>query len=233
MFNQNQQTTMKLSISLGALATAGLLISVPVFAQAGTAPDTSTAPAVEKTMEKSPTSMEKSPASMEKSPTSMPADEKTTGQAPATAPAGESSTGQSSGSIVDVVGSNPNFSTLTAAVKAADLTETLSGKGPYTIFAPTDAAFAALPKGAVENLLKPENKEQLKQLLTYHVVSGSFKSTDLKPGASEVPTLLGKSVAVNVANGEVSINKSKVMQADVAASNGVIHVVDKVLLPAK
>jgi uncharacterized surface protein with fasciclin (FAS1) repeats len=225
MFNQNQQTTMKLSISLGALATAGLLISVPVFAQAGTAPANSSAPAVEKTIEKSP-------ASMEKSPTSMPAEEKTTGQAP-TAPAAESSTGQSAGSIVDVVGSNPNFSTLTAAVKAAGLADTLSGKGPYTIFAPTDAAFAALPKGAVETLLKPENKEQLKQLLTYHVVSGSFKSTDLKPGASEVPTLLGKSVAINVANGEVSVNKAKVMQADVAASNGVIHVVDKVLVPSK
>ncbi len=224
MFTQNQQTTMKLSISLGALATAGLLMGVPVFAQAGTAPAKS-APAVEKTMEKSPDSMEKSP-------TSMPAEQKTTGQAP-TAPAAESATGQSTGSIVDVVGSNPNFSTLTAAVKAAGLADTLSGKGPYTIFAPTDAAFAALPKGAVENLLKPENKEQLKQLLTYHVVSGSFKSTDLKPGASEVPTLLGKSVAINVANGEVSVNKAKVMQADVAASNGVIHVVDKVLVPSK
>lgn len=225
---------MKLSISLGALATAGLFMSVPVFAQAGTTPSTTAAPAVEKTMDKSPAAMPADPKTTGQAPAA-PAGEVPTGEAPAAAPAAEPSTGQSagSGSIVDVVAGNSNFSTLTAAVKAAELSETLSGKGPYTVFAPTDAAFAALPKGALDNLLKPENKDKLKQLLTYHVVSGAVKAGDLKPGASEVPTLLGKSVAVSVANGEVSVNKAKVMQADVSASNGVIHVIDTVLLPTK
>jgi uncharacterized surface protein with fasciclin (FAS1) repeats len=134
------------------------------------------------------------------------------------------------GTIVDVAVSAGSFKTLVAAVKAAGLADTLSGKGPFTVFAPTDAAFAKLPTGTVDTLLKPENKEKLKAILLYHVVAGDVKSTDLKDGES-VKTVGGKSLTVHIANGVVTINDATVVKADIPASNGVIHVIDTVLLP--
>lgn len=133
--------------------------------------------------------------------------------------------------IVEVAAGNGQFKTLVAAVKAAGLADTLSGKGPYTVFAPTDAAFNALPKGTVETLLKPENKKKLVSILTYHVVAKKIAAKDIPAKATHVKTLNGKSVAAKAGSGGVTINTAKVVTADVAASNGVIHVIDKVLLP--
>nr|WP_238363575.1 fasciclin domain-containing protein [Casimicrobium huifangae] len=131
------------------------------------------------------------------------------------------------GTIVDVAAGNGNFNTLVAAVKAAGLAETLSGKGPYTVFAPTDAAFAKLPPGTVDALLKDVPK--LKSILTYHVVSGQVMAKDVKTGA--VPTVNGQSINITAGAGGVAVNDAKVTATDVAASNGVIHVVDTVLMP--
>ena len=133
--------------------------------------------------------------------------------------------------LVDVASANGSFKTLTAALKAAGLVDTLKGPGPFTVFAPTDAAFAKLPKGTVETLLKPENKAQLVKILTYHVVSGEVLSTTLKSG--KVKTVEGDTVNVLVQKSGVTINKSKVTAVDVKASNGVIHVIDTVLLPSQ
>jgi uncharacterized surface protein with fasciclin (FAS1) repeats len=131
---------------------------------------------------------------------------------------------------VALAASNDSFKTLTAALKAAGLTETLSGKGPFTIFAPTDAAFAALPQDALQELLKPENKDILVKILSYHVVPGNVASTDLKSG--EVKTVEGGPVNVQVDSAKgVTVNDAKVVQPDIKASNGVIHAIDKVILP--
>lgn len=122
------------------------------------------------------------------------------------------------------------FSTLVAAVKAGDLVETLKGKGPFTVFAPTNEAFAALPEGTVESLLKPENKAKLVKVLTYHVVAGEVKAADVVKVKS-AKTVEGSEVKVNVKDGKVFINESEVIKADIMATNGVIHVINKVLLP--
>jgi uncharacterized surface protein with fasciclin (FAS1) repeats len=135
-----------------------------------------------------------------------------------------------SGNIVEIASGNPNFSTLVAAIKAAGLVETLSGKGPYTVFAPTNDAFAALPAGTLDNLLKPENKQQLISILTYHVVSGNIKSTDLKDG-QKAKTVNGKDAKVSLKSGKAMVNDASVTQADITATNGVIHVIDKVIMP--
>ena len=132
--------------------------------------------------------------------------------------------------IVDIAASNDDFSTLVAAVQAADLVDTLKSDGPFTVFAPTNAAFAALPPGTVENLLKPENKDQLVAVLTYHVVPGKVTSDQLAGKRLSVATVQGQSVHVDGRRG-VRVNKSNVTTADIMASNGVIHVIDKVLLP--
>lgn len=137
--------------------------------------------------------------------------------------------------IVDIAASTPGFKTLVTAVKAAGLVDTLKGKGPFTVFAPTDAAFEKLEKskpGTIASLLKPENKEKLVAILTYHVVSGKVLSTDaakLKNG-THVKTVGGKSISVNNKHG-IKINNAKVVKADIEASNGVIHVIDTVLIP--
>ncbi len=131
--------------------------------------------------------------------------------------------------IVDVAVANGSFKTLTAALNAAGLAETLKGNGPFTVFAPTDAAFAKLPAGTVEMLLKPENKATLVRVLTYHVVSGNVLSTDLKSG--QVNTVAGSPVNVMISRDGVMVNQSTVKAADVKASNGVIHVIDTVLMP--
>lgn len=135
--------------------------------------------------------------------------------------------------IVEVAASNGSFNTLVAAVKAAGLVETLSGKGPFTVLAPTDAAFAKLPAGTLENLLKPENKQQLIDILTYHVVPGVAAYSDQVVKMTEVPTVLGSTVPVVAKGGTVKLGAATVVAADVEASNGVIHVIDTVLLPAK
>lgn len=134
-----------------------------------------------------------------------------------------------SGTIVDVAAANQSFKTLVKAVKAAGLTEVLSGEGPYTVFAPTDEAFAALPKGTVEMLMKPENKEKLKKVLSYHVVPGAVESSTLKAG--KVETVEGSPVSVMIMDKQVMVNDANVTSPDIKASNGVIHVIDKVILP--
>jgi len=136
------------------------------------------------------------------------------------------------GTIVDVAAKNGSFNTLVAAVKAAGLVETLSGKGPFTVLAPTDAAFAKLPAGTLEMLLKPENKKQLVDILSYHVVPGVAAYSDAVVKMTEVPTVLGSPIAVKVVGGKVMLNGATVVAADVEATNGVIHVVDTVILPA-
>jgi uncharacterized surface protein with fasciclin (FAS1) repeats len=132
--------------------------------------------------------------------------------------------------IIDIAASDDQFSTLVAAVTAAGLVETLKGDGPFTVFAPTNAAFAALPAGTVENLLKPENKDQLIKVLTYHVVPGAVTSDQLAGKRLNVATVQGQNLHVDGRSG-VRINKSRVTTADIMASNGVIHVIDRVLLP--
>jgi uncharacterized surface protein with fasciclin (FAS1) repeats len=134
--------------------------------------------------------------------------------------------------VVDVAIGSPDHSTLVAAVTAAGLVETLKGAGPFTIFAPTNAAFTALPAGTVDGLLKPESKAALTGILTYHVVSGNVKAADLKDG-QKVKTLNGGELTVSIKEGKVKINGANVTAADLAGSNGVIHVVDGVLLPKK
>ena len=132
------------------------------------------------------------------------------------------------GTIVDVAVGAGNFSTLVAAVTAADLVETLSGTGPFTVFAPTDEAFAALPAGVLDALLLPENKAVLAQILTYHVVSGTVMAADVTDG--DVATVEGSIIKLSTANG-VTVNGATVVAADVMASNGVIHAIDAVILP--
>ncbi|WP_333912544.1 fasciclin domain-containing protein [Vibrio coralliirubri] len=132
--------------------------------------------------------------------------------------------------IVDVAAENGSFNTLVAAVKAAGLVETLKGDGPFTVFAPTDEAFAALPEGTVDMLLKPENKDKLIAVLTYHVVPGKIMASEVMKLDSAV-TVQGEAVMVGMDHGSVIINKAEVVMADVEASNGVIHVINGVLLP--
>jgi uncharacterized surface protein with fasciclin (FAS1) repeats len=124
------------------------------------------------------------------------------------------------------------FTTLVAAVKAADLVDTLKGSGPFTVFAPTDEAFAKLPKGSVEELLKPENIDKLKAILTYHVVSGKIMAADvLKLDGKNAKTVQGSPVAIKVDGDTVMVGKAKVTKTDIETSNGVIHVIDTVLVP--
>jgi uncharacterized surface protein with fasciclin (FAS1) repeats len=131
--------------------------------------------------------------------------------------------------VVGIAAGNKDFSTLVAAVKAAGLVETLSGDGPFTVFAPTNAAFAKLPKGTVEDLLKPENKAKLTAILTYHVVAGKVMAADVKTGM--VKTVQGGELDVKVADGGVTVDGAKVVKTDIVGTNGVIHVIDSVVLP--
>lgn len=132
--------------------------------------------------------------------------------------------------IVDTAVSAGQFKTLAAALKAADLVATLKGPGPFTVFAPTDEAFAKLPAGTVENLLKPENKAKLTAILTYHVVPGAVSSEQVTK-LDQAKTVNGAMVKVTTKGGKVTINDATVVKADTAASNGIIHVIDKVILP--
>ncbi len=132
--------------------------------------------------------------------------------------------------IVDTAVKAGSFKTLAAALKAAGLVDTLKGEGPFTVFAPTDAAFAKLPAGTVENLLKPENKDQLIAILTYHVVAGKVAAADVVK-LDSAKTVQGQSVAIKVANGKVSVDAANVVKTDINCSNGIIHVIDAVILP--
>ena len=132
--------------------------------------------------------------------------------------------------IVDTAVAAGSFKTLAAALDAAGLVETLKGKGPFTVFAPTDEAFAKLPEGTVKSLLKPENKQKLTSILTYHVVAGNVKAADVIK-LSSAKTLNGQSVTIKTVGGKVMINNATVVKADIAATNGTIHVIDTVLMP--
>ena len=133
--------------------------------------------------------------------------------------------------IVDTAAGAGSFDTLVTAVQAADLVEVLKGGGPFTVFAPTDEAFAKLPDGTVENLLKPENKQQLVALLTYHVVPGKAMSSDLAGQEVEATTVQGSPVQIDATGDGVTVDGAKVVQADIEADNGVIHVIDAVVMP--
>jgi hypothetical protein len=132
--------------------------------------------------------------------------------------------------IVDTAIAAGQFGTLVAAVQAAGLVDTLKGEGPFTVFAPTDAAFAALPEGTVEDLLKPENKDQLIAVLTYHVIPGAVMSGDIAGKKLEVATVQGSDLSIDATMG-VKVDNATVVGADIETSNGVIHVIDHVLLP--
>lgn len=144
-------------------------------------------------------------------------------------PSGAATSNQNLGELAQAASTQGSFTILMKAVQAAGLTSNLTSQGPYTVFAPTDEAFKALPTGTVDNLLKPENKTKLVELLSYHVIPGRITSSQLKSG--NVKTVAGSNVAVSVSASGVTVNKAKVVQADIPASNGVVHVVDKVILP--
>ncbi|MEM9153140.1 MAG: fasciclin domain-containing protein [Cyanobacteria bacterium P01_F01_bin.3] len=136
---------------------------------------------------------------------------------------------QAAPTLVEIAAANESFTTLTAAIEAAGLTEVLNGETPFTVFAPTDEAFVALPEDTLETLLEPENRDQLVQILTYHVVPGSVTSDQLSSGMVE--TVAGPDIDVVVGENDLTINQALVLQADIPANNGVIHVIDQVLIP--
>ena len=140
-----------------------------------------------------------------------------------------SSAAKATQDIVGVASSAGTFNTLVAAVKAAGLVETLQGAGPFTVFAPTDEAFAKLPAGTVESLLKPENKEKLASILTYHVIPGKVMASDVK--TMQAATVNGQKLAIEANGNGVTVNGAKVLKTDIPATNGVIHVIDTVVLP--
>ncbi len=150
--------------------------------------------------------------------------------AAAPAMAGHHEEKKAAGTIVDVAASNADFETLVAAVKAAGLVETLSGEGPFTVFAPTDEAFAKLPAGTLEDLLKPENKDKLVAILTYHVVAGKVTAADVVK-LDTATTVNGQAADISVEGGTVKVDGATVTATDIGASNGVIHVIDTVILP--
>lgn len=148
-----------------------------------------------------------------------------------TAPEDLEMTDEGSETVVDVAMGNESFSTLTQAIEAAGLTDTLAAAGPYTVFAPTNAAFEALPEGTLESLLQPENQETLTQILTYHVIPAEVMADEVTAGPVETvagPTL---EIMVDDATGDVMVNDANVVETDISASNGVIHAIDAVILP--
>jgi len=222
---QSHNNVLKKLGSLVGIAGASILLGLPVGAQQQGGVLNPRPSIFDEPTYSRPSPTETAPAT----PTTPPTE--TAPAAPTTpSPTPEGATGTSSENLVTLAASNDSFKTLTAALKAAGLTETLSGEGPFTVFAPTDAAFAALPQDALQELLKPENKDILVKILTYHVVPGRVTSTDLKSG--EVKTVEGDAVNVKVdpAAG-VTVNDARVVQPDIQASNGVIHAIDKLILP--
>lgn len=137
------------------------------------------------------------------------------------------------GDVIDIAVDDGNFKTLATLLTKAELVQTLKSDGPFTVFAPTDAAFASLPKETLASLQKPENAAKLKEILTYHVVSGKVLSKDLKGKKLSPETVAGKTLSIDATGNAVNVNQSTVTKADIEASNGVIHVIDKVLIPSK
>lgn len=232
MFRYNQKS---IAVTLGvAIISTNLFAGVATYAQGGT-PTPTISPVPTVTPITTPVKM---PAGgkMAQPDVKMPAGGTMAQPATTTTPAEivdpakkSKKVAPKSKTIAELTGTSKNFKTLAAALKAADLIETLEAEGPYTVFAPTDNAFAKLPKGTLANLLKPENKEQLKKLLTYHVVAGAVTSKMLKAG--QVETVEGSKITVKIRNRKVMINKANVILADVKASNGVIHAIDTVIMP--
>jgi uncharacterized surface protein with fasciclin (FAS1) repeats len=194
-----------------AIAGTGLLFSVSSHAQGGT----TTTPTMSPTMSPSGTMSKPTISTPPAGGMSQPGK-----KAPATS--------AKKMTIVDVASKSSSFKTLVAALKAAGLVETLSGEGPFTVFAPTDAAFAKLPKATLKDLLKPENKEKLQKILTYHVVPGAIFAKDIKSGA--VATVEGSNVTIKKGK-SVMVNNARVIKADIKTSNGVIHAIDTVIMP--
>ena len=230
-----------IAATLGAaIVSTGLFVSISSHAQSGT-PGTTTSPSTRPTPMQTPsgggsmgnpgtTTTPNGGMSTPNGGMSTPNGGMSTPNGGMSTPAKTPKTTAPTGkTIVSIASENKNFSTLVTALKAADLVETLSAEGPYTVFAPTNAAFAKIPKATLANLLKPENKEQLKKVLTYHVVSGAMTSKMLKSG--KVATVEGGNVTVKISGKKVRVNNAKVIMADVKASNGVIHAIDTVLMP--
>jgi uncharacterized surface protein with fasciclin (FAS1) repeats len=207
MKNQNLPSWMKQLTGFAGVIGATALIGFPAWAHINSSTSVANATQTQQVAGKVKTAASPAP----------------TGGSPAPTAAGKD--------IVAIASGDAQFKTLTKALGSAGLVTTLQGKGPFTVFAPTDAAFADLPKGTVENLLKPENKAQLTKILTYHVVPGSVVSTSLKSG--DVKSVEGSSLKVGVNAGKVTVGGANVVKADIKASNGVIHVIDKVLMPPK
>ncbi|MEG4579334.1 fasciclin domain-containing protein [Microcoleus sp. MON1_C5] len=219
MKNQNLPSWMKQLTGFAGVIGASALIGFPAWAHITSNTNVANATQTSQVAGKVKTAASPAPTGATQAPTrtSPPP----TGASPAPTSAAKD--------IVAIASGDPQFKTLTKALGAADLVATLQRKGPFTVFAPTDAAFAALPEGTVENLLKPENKAQLTKILAYHVVPGSVVSTSLKSG--DVKSVEGSSLKVAVSTGKVTVGGANVVKADIKASNGVIHVIDKVLMP--
>ncbi|MEG4533505.1 fasciclin domain-containing protein [Microcoleus sp. D2_18a_D3] len=212
MKNQNLPSWMKQLTGFAGVIGASALIGFPAWAHITSNTNVANATQTSQVAGKVKTAASPAPTGASPAPT---------GTSPAPTSAAKD--------IVGIASGDPQFKTLTKALGAADLVATLQRKGPFTVFAPTDAAFAALPEGTVENLLKPENKAQLTKILAYHVVPGSVVSTSLKSG--DVKSVEGSSLNVAVSAGKVTVGGANVVKADIKASNGVIHVIDKVLMP--
>ncbi|MDZ4874917.1 MAG: hypothetical protein CLLPBCKN_004313 [Chroococcidiopsis cubana SAG 39.79] len=217
--------TLKLLASLIGVVGASILIGLPVEAQQSSGGATNPRPSI---FNEPP--YNRRTGTPPTTPTTPPSETQPPETAPSPVTPAPGATEPSTENVVALAAANDSFKTLTAALKAAGLTETLSGQGPFTVFAPTDAAFAQLPQDALQELLKPENKDILVKILTYHVVPGNVTSSDLKSG--EVKTVEGGAVNVQADPSKgVSVNDASVVQPDIKASNGVIHAIDKVMLP--
>jgi uncharacterized surface protein with fasciclin (FAS1) repeats len=213
-----------IALTLGAaIVSTGLFVGISSQAQSGT-PGTTATPTTTPTTTPATTTPGTTTTPSNGGSMTNPGGMTKPATTPAKAPTGKT--------IVSIAAGNKNFTKLVEALKAADLVDTLAGEGPFTVFAPTNAAFAKIPKATLANLLKPENKEQLKKVLTYHVVSGAVTSNLLKSG-QKVATVEGGSLTVKIKGKKVTINNANVILADVKASNGVIHAIDTVLMPGK
>ena len=238
---QNRNSVLKKLVGLVGVASASFFIGFPAGAQQGGAtnprPSIFNEPPYNRARPTAPTpgARPSTPAAPETTPGVSPSTPSAPAPAPETSPStpsAPSSEGPTTGkdNIVALAAANGSLKTLTKALQAAGLTETLSGKGPFTVFAPTDQAFAALPQDALQQLLQPQNKEVLVKILTYHVVPSKVQSSALKSG--EVKSVEGGAVNVKVDSATgVMVNDAKVVQPDIQASNGVIHLIDKVMLP--
>lgn len=242
MNSLNRPATVKRTLGLIGMFAASVAIALPVSAQgkpqSETLPPNTVAPAPNNATDiaPSPSDANRAPevptiidpvnpgASTQSEP---PTNSSTTPTADPATPV--PSVAATSGTIADVAAASDSFQTLVTALNEAELTQVLQGQGPFTVFAPTDEAFAALPDGTVDELLKPENRAVLIQLLKSHVVSGTYPSSSLAAG--QIPTAAGNSVTISVSQGQVMVNDATVIQPDIAATNGVIHAIDRVILP--